>query len=315
MPLDRYLKVLAGEERPAFQDSRSSGELGKKVLAANKMMEHCELCEWRCGADRAHGETGKCGVGEARISSEFLHMGEERELVPSHTIFFPGCNFQCGFCQNHDISQDPKDGEAIEPADLASKIDGRFGPRSEPPPLFPLQVMRGGGRNVNFVGGDPTPNLPFILEVLDRVDSPVPVVWNSNMFLTEEAMALLDGAVDLYLTDFKYGNVECAKRLSGVTGYLGPVTRNHILAEKNGDLLIRHLVLPGHVDCCTKPVMDIIGNKLGSARINIMDQFRPVWRARDLGLDRMLSPEEYKEAVEYAEKVLDMDRFSLQHPL
>jgi len=315
MLLNRYTRVLAGEERPAFHDSRSSGDLGRKIDEASAMMEHCELCEWRCGVDRNSGETGKCGVTGARVASEFLHMGEESELVPSHTIFFAGCNFECGFCQNNDISQDPNSGDVIAPERLANMIDSRYGPRSEPLPLFPITMMKGGGRNVNFVGGDPTPNLPYILEVLDRVDSPVPVVWNSNMYLTEQSMALLDGVVDLYLTDFKYGNDDCARRLSGVEDYVEVVTRNHVLAERNADLLIRHLVLPGHVECCTKPIMDIIGRELRSARINIMDQFRPVWKAGSLGLGRMLDPEEYREAVEYARKVLDRERFSLQHPL
>jgi putative pyruvate formate lyase activating enzyme len=315
MLLDRYMRVLAGEERPVFHDTRSSGDLGRKIEQANAMMDNCQLCEWRCNADRNSGKTGKCGVSEARVVSEFLHMGEERELVPSHTVFFAGCNFECGFCQNHDISQSPGSGDAISPERLATMIDGRYGPRTDYVPLFPFTMMKGGGRNVNFVGGDPTPNLPYILEVLDRVDTPVPVVWNSNMYLTEGSMALLDGVVDLYLTDFKYGNDDCAKTLSGVDDYTHVVSRNHILAEKNGDLLIRHLVLPGHVECCTKPIMDIIAEKLESARINIMDQFRPVWRAGSLGLTRMLDPNEYNEAVHYAQKVLDKGRFSLQHPL
>jgi putative pyruvate formate lyase activating enzyme len=260
--------------------------LDLKVKIAKKIGECCVLCEMRCKVDR-NFEKGSCGVQDPRIASEFLHIGEEVPLVPSHTIFFAGCNFQCVYCQNWDISQHPEDGMPLSEAHLADIIDRR---RTQ------------GSRNVNFVGGDPTPDLPFILKTMRLSQENVPVVWNSNLYLSEEAMKLLDGFVDLYLTDFKYGNDGCALRLSKVQNYWEIITRNHKLAWQTGDMIIRHLVLPNHVQCCTKPILNWIYDNLGlEVVINIMGQYRPVYGACGYeDISRQTSREEMNEVLNYA---------------
>jgi putative pyruvate formate lyase activating enzyme len=237
--------------------------------------------------NRLAGEVGYCRVGESKVSSKFVHWGEEPELIPSYTIFFSRCTFGCVFCQNWDISQRDS-GECVPEKDLARSIER----------------MIGGVRNVNWVGGDPTPNLIYILEVLRQCNAPLPQVWNSNMYLTESAMSLLDGITDLYLSDFKYGNDDCAGRLSRITRYFEVVSRNHAIANRQAEIVLRHLVMPNHVECCTKPVMDWIAGNLDTSRVrvNVMDQYRPEYRAREYeGLDRRLSNNEFLEAYRYAE--------------
>jgi putative pyruvate formate lyase activating enzyme len=262
--------------------------LDLKVELADRVGAKCELCERRCRADRASGKAGTCGVVEPRVSSSFLHHGEEYELVPSHTIFFAGCNLECQFCQNHDISRRPRSGRVISPERCADMI----------------MSEQWSSRNVNWVGGDPIPNVPFILRVLRVIDTerPRPQVFNSNMFMTEETLRLLDGVVDVYLTDFKYGNDGCAERLSRVKGYFDVVSRNHALAARQAELIVRHLVLPGHVDCCSIPVMDWLRENLGPVRVNVMDQYRPVYRAHEhLDIDRRLTTGEFLRAYRHAE--------------
>ncbi|MFP4608003.1 MAG: radical SAM protein [Candidatus Aenigmatarchaeota archaeon] len=301
MMLDRYSDILNGRLEPYYLQAKDRGEdhsgyrmgelwteleqqkkegvpsLQLKKELADRILENCEFCERRCGVDRKRGESGTCAVSETLISSEFLHMGEERELVPSHTVFFAGCNFKCVFCQNHEISQ-LNQGRRISPGLLAEKI------------------QNGGGKNVNWVGGDPTPNIPYILEVLEHLSRSVPQIWNSNLYLSEEGMEILSQLMDVYLTDFKYWNEDCAERLSKVENYTEVVKRNHLIAEETGDLIIRHLVLPGHIECCTKPLLEWIDSNLESPRVNIMSQYRPVWHADqydDIG--RYLSAEEKRE--------------------
>lgn len=263
--------------------------LDLKIEIAEKIVENCHLCERRCNINR-HLVKGDCGVKESRIASQFIHTGEERVLVPSHTIFFSGCNFQCVFCQNFDISQNPFSGVQLRPKDLAEIIDKN-------------RVY--GSRNVNFVGGDPTPNLPFILKTMNLVNENIPVVWNSNFYMSLETMKLLDGFVDLYLTDFKYGNDECAKKLSKIDNYLEIISRNHKMAEKNGDLIIRHLVLPNHLECCTKPLLEWISQNLKKDTvINIMGQYRPIYLADNYEeLLRYVNLDEMREAVKYAKSL------------
>lgn len=281
--MPHYFHVLDGEEKAHFLRCAS---LTKKVESARLMRASCLFCERRCGVDRTEGEKGFCRVLEPRVASQFIHVGEEPEIVPSHTIFFSGCTFTCCFCQNVDISQHAKAGACIQAGDLAKTIESTA------------------ALNVNWVGGDPTPNLDYVLEVLTHVKRSIPQIWNSNMYLTEESMALLEGVVDLYLTDFKYGSNECGK-LSGVEDYFDIISRNHLLAEKqDADLLVRHLVLPGHLECCSKPVLDWISKNLKHPRVNVMGQYRPEWKAhQDPTIHRRLEPTEYREARKYAEEL------------
>ncbi|MEM4161033.1 MAG: radical SAM protein, partial [Thermoplasmata archaeon] len=236
------------------------------------------------------GKKGFCGVLKPKIASEFLHFGEEPMLVPSHTIFFAGCTFRCIFCQNWDISQYPENGVTIAPEEVAAIIRARH--------TVSL--------NVNWVGGEPTPNLPFILDVLCLLDINIPQIWNSNMYMSSETVKLLDGIVDLYLPDFKYGNNDCAWRLSGVKNYIEVVLRNHRAAKRQGDMLIRHLVMPGHVECCSIPFLDLIHKELEKKNmmLNIMDQYRPEYKAYDFpGMDRRITQREYTTVLKYAKNL------------
>ena len=258
--------------------------LDLKIEIAKRIFENCHFCERRCNVDR-NKKAGNCGVKQTGVSSEFLHIGEERVLVPSHTIFFSGCTFHCVFCQNWDISQ-VNSGIYIEPEKLVDIIHKR---------------NKQGSRNVNWVGGDPTPNLHYILSVLKKLEENIAQVWNSNMYCSTETMILLNGVIDLYLTDFKYGNDKCAKRLSLVDNYFEVVKRNHKIAHENGNIIIRHLVMPNHVDCCSKPIMKFISGNLPNACVNIMAQYRPEYHAREFNdISRYVQMEEVIEVKDYA---------------
>lgn len=260
-----------------------------KAELARRHLQSCAFCHNRCGADRASGESGTCGVGsEMELSSEFIHLGEEPELVPSHTVFFGGCTSRCVYCQNYRIARGLESFSSPSAEDLADRVR--------------LKRMNG-SRNVNWVGGDPTPLLHHVLEVLSILDVNVPSVWNSNMYLSEEGMELLRGTQDLYLTDFKYGNDDCAYRLSEVGDYTEVVERNHRLASREADMIIRHLVLPEHLECCTRPILDWIARELGrDTRVNLMFQYRPEHQAsRHDELSRPLNREERARAKELAE--------------
>lgn len=275
-----YFSILSGDRKANYRTCKS---LEEKAGRARDILKSCVLCERRCGIDRTKGQRGFCRVLEPRIACEFVHLGEEPELVPSYTIFFAGCNFRCVFCQNWDISQNPRAGVEHTPQMIGRLIGSQH------------------ARNVNWVGGEPTPNLPFILEVLTYLEKNIPQVWNSNMYMTEEAMELLDGVIDVYLTDFKYGNDKCARRLSKADDYTKIIKRNHLLAGKQCEVIIRHLMLPGHFDCCTKPILEWMTENMKKVRFNLMDQYRPEYQAyKHQEIDHCLTRGEYKKAYEYA---------------
>ncbi|MGQ9479246.1 MAG: radical SAM protein [Thermoproteota archaeon] len=277
-------------EEPSFLDV--------KIMLVEKMIEHCEFCERRCGVNRKKGELGFCRVGYiSRVSTWFHHFGEEAPLIGeggSGTIFFAGCNFgPCVFCQNWDISSDPENGAEVNPRSLA---------------IISKRLWMEGAANINYVGGDPTPNLHTILTSLKHLNVNVPQLWNSNMYCSLEAMKLLSEVIDIWLPDFKYGNDECAKRLSKVSNYFEVVSRNHLIAHDNGDTIIRHLVLPNHVECCTKPVLKWISENTPGAIVNIMGQYHPdylVSRNPEKYPDIARRPyyREMQEAYNYARKL------------
>jgi putative pyruvate formate lyase activating enzyme len=296
-PLSRYKAILNGQARPRFQGSKGSSgsdSLQRKVEESRALWSECQLCEHRCRARRDLGQVGQCGVAEDRIASHFIHYGEERPLVPSYTIFFSGCNLRCAYCQNWDISTDPSVGEVLPPKVLARMIEARG--------LVPPEAATCRGiRNVNWVGGDPIPHLPYVLQVLLELDLDVPQVWNSNMYMTEEALSILEGTMDVYLTDLKYGNDRCAERLSEAPRYWEVITRNHLQAARQGEVIVRHLMLPGHLQCCTLPVLEWLARNMPGAAVNIMDQYRPVhlsYRFPELG--RGLRKEEHQQALRHA---------------
>jgi putative pyruvate formate lyase activating enzyme len=223
------------------------------------------------------------------VSSIFEHVGEEPELVPSGTIFTMGCTMRCKHCQNWTISQWMEKGEAYKTEDLAKEVEN---------------LRLSGCRNANLVGGEPTPWLKQWLETFKNVNVNIPVVWNSNTYYSPETAQLLAGFADVYLLDFKYGPGECAEKISEAPNYWSVCTRNHLEAKNYGELIIRILVLPNHLECCTKPIINWIAENLGvETRVNIMFQYRPEWRAYEIPeLRRRLTGDEMEKALHFAKE-------------
>jgi len=262
--------------------------LDLKIAIARRILKNCHFCTRRCGVDRFKGEIGYCRCGsEITVSSIFEHMGEEPELVPSGTVFTVGCTMRCRHCQNWTISQWIEKGEVYKPEALAKEVE---------------QLRMRGCRNANLVGGEPTPWLEQWLETFNYVNINVPVVWNSNSYYSPETARLLAGFVDIYLLDFKYGSDGCAEKISDAPSYWEACTRNHLEAKKYGELIIRILVLPSHLECCTKPIINWIAKNLGiETRVNVMFQYRPEWKAYEiLELRRRLTRDEKKRAIQLA---------------
>ncbi|MEM2906188.1 MAG: radical SAM protein [Candidatus Bathyarchaeia archaeon] len=268
-----------------------SSYLDLKVAIAQRILASCHFCERRCGKNRAAGELGLCRCGATfPLSTAFAHMGEEPELVPSGTVFSVGCNLICIHCQNWTISQQYEAGEPLSAKELAATV---------------VSLHRSGCRNCNMVGGEPTPWLHSWLEAFRHVDVNIPTVWNSNSYYSVETARLLDGFADVYLLDYKYGNNQCAERISKALGYVEACQRNHLEALRRGELIIRILVLPDHLECCVEPILSWIAENLGTwVRVNIMDQYTPHWRAYEAPeLQRRLTQEEYRRALAYAKQL------------
>ncbi|HLA83553.1 MAG TPA: radical SAM protein [Thermoguttaceae bacterium] len=232
---------------------------------AHRAYRHCLLCEHRCGVNREAGERGFCrATTAARVYRHRVEYGEELELVPSQLLYLSGCNLRCAFCIGEEDAFDP--GRGIL---LTKQL------------VYELMTAgrAQGAQHVQWVGGEPTIHLPMILEAMTGCPDPLRVVWKSNFYGTIEGFALLDGMVDVYVADFKFGNDACAREIAGVNDYVRVVTRNMLLAVEKSRLIVRHLLLPGHFDCCYRPIVNWMHQHLVSIPFRIMTGYLPRWRA------------------------------------
>ena len=237
----------------------------ERLKLARQEYRHCLLCEHRCGVDRAGGERGFCeATAEARVYRCRVECGEEIELIPSQLLYLSGCNLRCAFCIGEADAFDPQRGRLLTSQFLAEAI---------------VNGGRQGAKNIQWVGGEPTIHLPAILAAMAGCDRLLPVVWKSNFYGTIEGFALLDGVVDVFVADLKFGNDTCARRIAGVDGYMEIITRNLLLAAQGARLIVRHLLLPGHLECCYRPIVDWMCRHLPAVPLRIMAGYLPRWQA------------------------------------
>jgi len=265
--------------------------LDLKIEIADRMLDACDLCPHHCLVDRNHGAYGYCGVdNNSSVHWEGILSGEERELIPSHEVFFSGCTMRCAFCYSHEHITKPMSGEVQTPDALGDRIRRRL---SE------------GAISLNLVGGEPTVHIPNILKSLRQANVKVPVIWNSNMYITPPAMEILDGIVDLYLGDIHFGNDRCAAQLGRIPNYLPSITTSFQMAVDSGaGVIIRHLVVPGHLECCTRPSLEWAKAHFPGTLFHLMFQYVPDYRAvGDPQIGRPLNRSEMDKATKMAQEI------------
>ncbi len=288
--------------RTSYLDLYESGALQRCADELHSKLHECTLCPHRCKADRAKGRGGKCRTGARAVISSFnAHFGEEAPLVGRHgsgTIFFANCNLSCIYCQNYDISHLGR-GEEISCEDLAEVM---------------LHLQNKGCHNINFVS--PTHvNHAIVSALLLAIPQglKIPLVYNSGGYDDAGVLRLLEGVFDIYMPDFKYMDPDIACRLSGAHDYPSraseAITEMHrqvgdLVLDRSGiavrGLLVRHLVLPNNL-AATDRVIRFIAGISKNTYLNIMDQYRPEYRAREcFDLRRRITLAEYDAAVECA---------------
>lgn len=245
---------------------KQSWASSERLAQAQRHYECCLLCEHRCGVDRRAPHRGPCKAGETpRVFRQRVEYGDEAELVPSHLFYLSGCDLRCVFCINELNAFDPRRGQALTEEFFHIAV---------------AEGLRQGARTLQWVGGEPTIHLPAILAVMADCPRLPRIVWKTDLQATPEALKLLDGVVDVYLADFKFGNDDCAQRLAGTTHYIEIVSRNLQLVAGRGDLIVRHLLLPGHLDCCFRPLVAWLRDHLPEARLSVRDGYLPHWQAK-----------------------------------
>ncbi|MFQ5854184.1 MAG: radical SAM protein [Anaerolineae bacterium] len=291
---------------PAYVSLLRSGELKERVRVAYQHLEDCDLCARYCYVNRRETTRGAvCRTGErAVVSSYGAHHGEEDPLRGrrgSGTIFFAWCNLRCAFCQNWEISWKGV-GREVEPEEIASMM---------------LKLQDQGCHNINFVS--PSHVVAQILTgvlIAAEAGLRLPLVYNTGGYDSPEALALLDGVIDIYMPDLKYSDPDIARKYSRVRDYpainWAAVKEMHrqvgdLVLDDNGvalrGLLVRHLILPEGL-AGTDAVLRYIAEEISpNTYINLMSQYRPAYRAHEHPvLDRSITSDEYRQVFELAEK-------------
>jgi len=286
------------------------GTLRERAEAALARLERCEICPRACGVNRLEGEVGYCRSGRlARVSSFTPHFGEEPPLVGtrgSGTIFMTGCNLRCVFCQNYDISH-LGEGHEVSATKLAEMM---------------ISLQDCGCHNINFV--TPTHFVPQILEALCEAAAmglSVPLVYNSGGYDSVSTLWHLDGIIDIYMPDAKYGSDAAAKKYSDAADYTrvmkAAIREMHrqVGALEVGDdgvavrgLLVRHLVLPEGLAGTAEVVRFLAEEVSPQTYLNVMAQYHPCFKAYSYPeLSRPINLREYAEAVNLA-RAAGLDR-------
>jgi putative pyruvate formate lyase activating enzyme len=290
--------------KPCYLPLWHRGELQLRASEAHRHLANCDLCARYCLVDRFETTQGAvCRTGARAVVHSFgAHHGEEdplRGVRGSGTIFFSGCSLRCVFCQNWEISQKMA-GRTMHAEELAAIM---------------LRLQSQGCHNVNLV--TPSHVVAQIIEAL-CIAVPkglhLPLVYNTGGYDSLEALALLDGIVDIYMPDMKYGDARIARRFSKVRDYV-EVNRAAVkeMYRQVGDLeldehgiarrglLVRHLVLPRQL-AGTEAVLAFLAREISAETyLNLMDQYHPCYRADEYPpLDRPLTAAEYREALRLA---------------
>lgn len=266
-------------------------------------MKRCMICPRRCGADRGAGDIGVCGE-DSRIfaARAALHFWEEPCISGkggSGTVFFSGCPLHCVYCQNYEIA-DARQGLELSEARLAE--------------IF-VELQERGAENINLV--TPTHYTEQIVRALERAAKEgltLPVVYNCSGYERVETLRTLEGIVSVYLTDFKYMSAETAGRYSHAPDY--PETAKAALEEMvrqrpapefdrqgmmTGGVIVRHLLLPGHVGEA-KEIVDYVHRRYGGqVYLSLMNQYTPFARLAEKypELNRRVTAREYRRLVDY----------------
>lgn len=284
---------------PSYLDSYNSGRLDKITEQAFKLLEACCICPRSCKVNRLKGETGYCKTSLLpKVCSYMPHHGEEPPISGSRgsgTIFFTHCNMSCVYCQNYEFSQLGQ-GREVDFNELAK---------------FMLELQNIGCHNINFVS--PTHVMPQILKSLNiaiPLGLNIPIVYNTGGYELAQIIKLLEGIVDIYMPDMRYGDSKPALEFSGAPDYpkhnqssVKEMHRQVGVAKINQQgiiekgLIIRHLVLPNNTSG-TEKIMKFIAEELSKETyISLMSQYMPYHRASQFKkISRRLNFEEYEEA-------------------
>ena len=265
------------------------------------LLNNCVLCPRKCGINR-YKSKGFCGANNRiKLAYYSLHMWEEPVISyknGSGTIFFSNCNLKCLYCQNKKISLDGY-GKEISNKRLKEII---------------LLLQDKKAHNINLV--TPTMYAFQIKSVLSKIkgkELKIPVIYNTSSYENVGTIKMMNNLIDIYLADLKYYDDGLAEKYSLCSNYFEIATMaidemyrqvGKFQLDSDGlmskGLIVRVLILPGHVDDSKKIIEYLYKTYKDDIFISIMNQYTPVNKCFYDNLNRKITKEEYDEVIDYA---------------
>ena len=258
---------------------------------SHDLYKNCRLCPRVCGVDRLAGSRGYCGESShLRLAFAGLHSGEEPPLSGSHgsgTIFVSGCNLGCVFCQNRQISNP-------HPAEHLGRVVS-----AEEFTAICLELQKRNAQNINIVTGSHA--VPALVQGLDAATSSglrIPALWNSSGYESVETLELLGDRIKTWLPDLKTLDAELAGKFLNAPDYPRIAVRaiQWMVKNRPGDVIIRHLILPGHLESTRSVLRWFADNAVGKAQLSLMSQYTPMPNETN-GPERYVSAREYETVL------------------
>jgi len=247
-----------------FQLEARAVRAKERAEIARAMLVDCHFCEHHCGVNRLDGERGLCHAGaDTRFFSAQVEVSDELEIIPTFAVALSGCDLRCAFCITGASSWNPMIGQLLNASTMATKA---------------CEALRKNAKTVMLFGGEPTIHLPAALDFVAAMPDEARLVWKTNAHGSPQARELLDGMFNVWVADLKFGNDKCAERLAKIPGYRAIVGENLIWANQHSELIVRHLLMPGHVECCWRPVAQWLAENLPEVKVNLGLGFWPAWR-------------------------------------
>ncbi len=258
---------------------------------AEAQLRDCRLCPRQCRVNRREGNVGWCRAqADVHYFMEFVNYSEEPELSPSHALCLNGCNLKCAFCHTAPVEQ-TNAAKLLTTASLEGLVS---------------RGLQQGARNLNIYGGEPTVSLPGVLHVLADAGPLPPIVWNTNLYCTDDALDMVGGIPEMFLVDMKFGKNDCANAVADAPGYWDTVRARltELARSQSGNVLVRHLILPGHAECCTQSVLTWLAGVTPPVRVSLRTGYLVMPSARgDSRLGRFLTTDEASRAQTLARKL------------
>lgn len=267
-----------------------------------KEYDNCKLCPRSCSVNRNNKKTGVCGqTSGIKAAKAYLHEWEEPVISGengSGTVFFSGCNLNCVYCQNYQLSREYKGVEVS-----AERLSQIF-----------LELQQKGAHNINLVTAEHfAPSICVAISMAKDKGLNVPVILNSSGYTSLETLNILRDYIDIYLVDFKYYSDKIAQKYSNVKDYYAVADKAveemvnqqpELIYGEDGLLkkgvIVRHLCLPENTDD-SKIILKKLFEKYGNdICYSLMSQFTPTEYTKNLSpLNRKLRESEYEEIIEY----------------